>query len=123
MEPLAFDILERVGVPILTLLGGWFGHMIRTKQKKEADILENVMQILKMQKEYITDQDEENRKTREYNRHLEHKLDDKRASISRANKCKYTNEDEGCPVLIHEEQLDEKCKHCEFKDRDDNSQT
>ena len=35
--PLVITILERVGIPILTLLGGWFGHLWRTKQKKEAE--------------------------------------------------------------------------------------
>lgn len=122
METVAFDIIEKILLPILTLVGGWFAHVIRTKQKKEKDILENVMQILDMQKQYIADQDEENRKTREYNRHLEHKLDDKRASISKANKCKYTNEDEGCPVLAHEEVLDKRCENCEIKKNHDNSQ-
>lgn len=122
MEPLVLDIMERVGLPVLTLLGGWFGHKFRTKQKKEADILENVMQILNMQKQYISDQDEENRKAREYYRHLERKLDSKRESIRQANKCKFTSEGNGCPVLAHEDMLDEKCKNCELRHEDDNHQ-
>ena len=106
------EILRDVGIPILTLIGGWFAHLFRTKQKKEQDILANVQQILQMQKEYIADQDAENKKTRDMNARLEKKLDDKRESIRKANKCKYTNEGEGCPVLIHEDYLDEKCKEC-----------
>jgi len=110
------EILRDVGIPILTLIGGWFAHLFRTKQKKENDILANVQQILQMQKEYIADQDAENKKTRDMNARLEKKLDDKRESIRKANKCKYTNEGEGCPVLIHEDYLDEKCQECYLKE-------
>ena len=118
-SPIVLDLLRDVALPAVTAVMGWFASIWRTKQKKEKDVLENVSQILEIQKQYIADQDEENRKTREYNRHLERKLDDKRASISKANKCKYTNEDEGCPVLAHEEQLDEKCRNCEIKKQHD----
>lgn len=110
------EILRDVGIPILTLIGGWFAHLFRTKQKKEQDILANVQQILQMQKEYIADQDAENKKTRDMNARLEKKLDDKRESIRKANKCKFTAEGDGCPVLIHEDYLDEKCKECYLKD-------
>ena len=109
------EILKDVGIPMLTLLGGWFGHMFRTKQKKEGDILDNMKQILTMQREYIASQDAENKKTRDMNARLERKLDDKRESIRQANKCKYTATDEGCPVLSHEDFLDEKCKECYLK--------
>jgi len=109
------ELLSTVGVPIVTAVGGWFASVWRTKQKKEKDVLENVTQILEMQKAYIADQDAENRKTREYNRHLEEKLDNKRESIRKANQCKYTNEGEGCPVLRHEDAMDEKCRNCELK--------
>lgn len=116
MDGIVVDILERVGVPLITLAGGWFGHVIRTKQKKEQDILANVQQILQLQKDYIAEQDEENKKTRNMNARLEKKLDDKRESIRKANKCKYTNEGDGCPVLRHEDELDEKCKDCYLKE-------
>lgn len=109
------EILTGVGVPILTAIGGWFASVWRTKQKKEADVLDNVKQILEMQKQYIADQDEENRKTRDYNKHLEEKLDDKRRSIRQANWCKFTNEGEGCPVLNHEQKIDnDKCETCKY---------
>jgi hypothetical protein len=116
MGATAIEILERVGIPILTLLGGWFGHMFRTKQKKEGDILLNVQQILEMQKNYIAEQDEENRKTRDMNKRLEEKLDGKNRSIRKANRCKYTNEGDGCPVLVNEEQNDagDKCATCKY---------
>lgn len=113
--PLFLLILEKVVIPIITLLVGWFGGVFRTKQKKEADILENMKQILEMQKQYIADQDVENRKTRDINKQLEEKLDDKRRSIRQANWCKYTNEGEGCPVLNHEQKIDnDKCETCKY---------
>lgn len=115
MDPVIVDMAERVLLPVLTLIGGWFAHLFRSKQKKEADILQNVMQILDLQKKYIADQDVENKKTRDMNARLEKKLDDKRESIRKANKCKYTAEGEGCPVLKHEDLLDEKCKNCNLK--------
>lgn len=109
-------LLEKVGIPVLTLVGGWFVGLYRSKQKKEADILDNMKQILQMQKAYIADQDAENKKTRDMNARLEKKLDGKNASIRQANKCKYTNEGDGCPVLVHEDAIDEKCKNCTLRD-------
>lgn len=111
---LVVTILEKIGIPILTLIGGWFAHLFRSKQKKEADILENMKQILSLQREYIASQDTENKKTRDMNARLEKKLDDKRESIRQANKCKHTIEGDGCPVLNHEDLLDEKCKNCNY---------
>lgn len=120
VEPnILLEILRDVGIPALTLIGGWFAHMFRTKQKKEADVLDNVQQILKLQKDYIAEQDAENKKTRDMNARLERKLDEKRESIRKANKCKYTSEGDGCPVLIHEDYLDEKCKNCDLKNHAD----
>ena len=107
-------LLEKVGIPVLTLVGGWFVGLYRSKQKKEADILDNMKQILTLQREYIASQDAENKKTRDMNARLEKKLDDKRESIRQANKCKYTAEGDGCPVLIHEDVLDAKCLNCNY---------
>ena len=58
METAIIEIIERVGLPILTAVGGWFASVWRNKQKKEGDILTNVQQILEMQKQYIAEQDE-----------------------------------------------------------------
>lgn len=116
---IVIEVLQNVGIPILTLIGGWFAHMFRTKQKKEADILENVQQILNLQKQYIAEQDTENKKTRDMNARLERKLDEKRESIRQANKCKHTSDGDGCPVLVHEDYLDEKCKNCNLRDNAD----
>lgn len=115
MESTVLEILERAVLPILTLVGGWFAHLIRSKQKKEHDILDNVMQILNMQKEYIAEQDSQNKETRDINKRLEAKLDKKNKSIRKANWCKYTNEGDGCPVLVNEEKYEEdKCENCKY---------
>jgi hypothetical protein len=116
MDGVVIEVLERFGIPALTAIGGWFASVWRNKQKKENDILQNVTQILQFQKDYIAEQDKENRKTRDMNARLEKKLDDKRESIRKANKCQYTNEGDGCPVLRHEDELDDKCKECYLKE-------
>lgn len=114
-SPFILDLLRDVALPAVTAILGWFASVWRSKQKKEKDVLENVSQILMIQKKYIADQDIENRKTREYNKHLERKLDDKRRSIRQANWCRFTNEGEGCPVLNHEEKVDgDKCATCRY---------
>lgn len=121
MDGTAVDLIKDVGIPILTLIGGWFAHLFRSKQKKEADILDNMKQILSLQREYIASQDAENKKTRDMNARLEKKLDDKRQSIRKANNCKFTNEGDGCPVLANEDALDEKCKSCAFNNYDNST--
>ena len=119
MDGAVLDVLERVGLPALGIVGGWFAHLIRSKQKREHDILDNVMQILDAQKQYIADQDAENKKTRDINRRLEAKLDGKNKSIRKANWCQYTNEGDGCPVLINEEKNEpDKCETCKYRGND-----
>lgn len=115
MDSIVVEILRDVALPAVTAVAGWFASVWRTRQKKDADMLENVTQMLKMQKDYIADQDAENKKTRDMNRRLEKKLDDKRESIRKANRCQYKNEGDGCPVLAHEDLLDEQCQNCDLK--------
>lgn len=116
MDTVVLEIIERGVLPILGVVGGWFAHLIRSKQKKESDILDNVRQILEMQKEYISEQDAENKQTRDINKRLEAKLDGKNRSIRKANWCKFTNEGAGCPVLNEEEKNDQdsKCETCKY---------
>lgn len=99
-------------LPIATLFVGWLGSAYRTRQKKEKDTLDNIQQILDIQKAYIADQQTELRGMRSHNRKLSEKLEHKDKSIRQANKCKYTNEGEGCPVLRAEEIHDEHCATC-----------
>lgn len=108
------DILQNIGLPLVTAIMGWFGNVWRNRQKKDKDILDNVTQILDIQKKYIEEQQGTIEETRTMNKRLEAKLDKKSKCIRRANKCKYTNMDDGCPVLLLEEKYDEtpECDTC-----------
>lgn len=115
---LFYDIANTIILPSLTAVGGWFASVWRSKQKKEADVLDNVKQILELQKEYITEQQEVIAENKNMIKRLEAKLDRKSKSIRQANRCKYTNEDDGCPVLVCEEKFDEsapECSTCKYK--------
>lgn len=116
------DIFVRIVIPILTLVGGWFFGVFRTKQKKQKDILDNVTQILDMQKNYIADQDEERKKDREDRKRLEALLDAKNKSIRAANWCEHTNKGGGCPVLVEENKADiDRCSTCKLHNPEDNA--
>ena len=118
MDTLQF--LEKFVLPVITLVVGWLAKGWRTRQKKEQDILSNVQQILSSQKDYIADQDERNTKSNNMIARLEKKLDDKNRSIRRANGCKYTNMDGGCPVLNSEEDNDKSpCDNCTYKKQEE----
>lgn len=123
--PLLYHIALNIGLPVATLFAGWFGQAWRSKQKKDADQLENTQQILNIQKDYIADQQEVLIETRANNRRLEKKLDRKNRSISKANKCRYTSEGDGCPVLNNEdlesdrEHEQDDCDNCKLKQTHD----
>lgn len=122
MDTIYIDAFERIALPIITLWGGSFWQKWRNKQKKEADILDNVKQILEMQSKYIADQEEDRKKNRDMIARLEAKLDKKNKSIRKANWCKYTNEGDGCPVLNEEERLEPSepaCDTCKLKPQND----
>lgn len=123
MDSSVVEVLKDIILPAFTAVVGWFASVWRSRQKKEADVLTNVQQILGLQKEYIASQDAENKKTRDMNARLEKKLDDKRRSIRQANWCKFTNEGDGCPVLNHEQKIDgDRCETCQYnKEEGDNS--
>lgn len=119
MDTALIDGFERVLLPIITLLGGWFGHLFRSKQKKESDILDNVKQILILQKSYIEEQAGMLKETKDMNRRLERKLDKKDRSIRRANICKFTSEGDGCPVLDSEEKYEtDYCADCAYNKKE-----
>lgn len=117
--PVYITLLQTVVLPIITAVLGWFGNVFRTRQKKEKDILENVQQILHIQKSYIEEQQSTIVECNNVNKRLEAKLDKKNKSIRRANWCKFTNEGEGCPVLNEEEKqepAEQACDACKFNE-------
>ena len=113
--PLLYHIALNIGLPIVTLFAGWFGQAWKSKAQKKADELDNTQQIIQMQRDYIAAQQAQLTKYNATNQRLEAKLDRKNKSIRQANKCKYTNENGGCPVLVHEEKNEQdKCETCKF---------
>lgn len=103
-------------LPVIMAVGGWFFGVFRTRQKKEKDVLDNVQQILDIQRSYIDEQKEELMKYRAEDQRKERIIKEKNRSIRKANGCKYTAQDGGCPVLHSEEEFDLKdnpeCENC-----------
>ena len=113
--PLLYHVALNIGLPIVTLFAGWFGQAWKSKAQKKADELDNTQQIITLQRDYIAEQQTQLAKYNAANQRLEAKLDKKNKSIRQANKCKYTAEGDGCPVLLHEEKTeDDKCETCKF---------
>ena len=102
------DIVKTFALPIITGFLGWIYSKYRNKQEREKDILDNVQRIVDMQDAQIKKQEQTQKKSDNLNQRLEAKLDRKNKSIRQANKCPYTMEGDGCPVLSQEE----KNEHC-----------
>ena len=104
-------------LPIVMGVVGWLGSAYRSKQKKEGDILDNVQRIIDIQDAHIKKSEEALAKSENLTKRLEAKLDRKSKSVRAANRCKFTNEGNGCPVLEQEEKneyiYDVDCNKCE----------
>jgi hypothetical protein len=104
-------------LPIVMGVVGWLGSAYRSKQKKEGDILDNVQRIIDIQDAHIKKSEEALAKSENLTKRLEAKLDRKSKSVRAANKCKFTSEGDGCPVLNQEERneycYDIECAECE----------
>ena len=111
------ELWMQIALPVVTGLVGWFTNAYRSKQKKEGDILDNVQRIIDIQDAHIKKSEEALAKSESLNKRLEAKLDRKRKSVRAANRCKFTSEGEGCPVLVQEEKnehcYDVDCSSCE----------
>lgn len=111
------DIVKTIALPIVTAFLGWIYSKYRNKQEREKDILDNVQTIIDMQNAQIVKQEETLKKSDNINQRLEAKLDRKSKSIRQANKCPYTMQGDGCPVLAQEEKnehcYDIDCARCE----------
>lgn len=98
-------------LPVLTALIAWLGNAYRNKQKKEKDIIDNVQQILDIQKAFIGKQEETINKTNETLDAVNRKLSHKTAAIKRAYNCPTPSEE--CPVLQFDLTWDDdKCFNC-----------
>lgn len=111
------EIIEKIVYPILAGFLGWIYSKYRNKQQREKDILDNVQRIVDMQDAQIKKQEESQKKSDNLNQRLEAKLDRKNKSIRQANRCPYTTQGDGCPVLAQEEKnehcYDIECARCE----------
>ena len=133
MEVQILDVLSTVVVPIATAALGWLGSAYRNKQKKEGDIMANFKQMMSIQNDFssglkanIDERDAALLESKHVNQRLEAKLDRKDKSIRKANFCKFSNEGNGCPVLLQEEKNcgehhENLCDNCEHRnDTDEN---
>lgn len=108
MEFDIMELLKSVALPVVTGFLGWVYSKYRNKQEREKDILDNVQRIIDLQDAQIKKQEVALNKANNVNQRLEAKLDRKNKSVRQANKCPFTTEGDGCPVLAQEE----KNEHC-----------
>lgn len=104
------EILQNIGLPLVTGIMGWFGNMWRSRQRKDKDMLD-------IQKKFIEEQQGTIEETKKMNKRLEGKLDKEYKCVLQAFKCKYSNVGDGCPVLLLEERYDNDtvCEDCKLK--------
>ena len=108
MEFDIMELLKSVALPVVTGFLGWVYSKYRNKQEREKDILDNVQRIIDLQDAQIKKQEDALNKANNVNQRLEAILDRKNKSVRQANKCPFTTEGDGCPVLAQEE----KNEHC-----------
>lgn len=113
------DLWVQIILPIATAVVGWLTNAYRNKQKKESDIISNFQAMRDADREFILECRADLKESRDMNKRLEAKYNRKCKSVRAANKCKYTIEGEGCPVLIQEEKnetiYDADCHKCEHQ--------
>ena len=104
------EILQNIGLPLITGIMGWYGSMWRSLQRKDKDILD-------IQKKFIEEQQGTIEETKKMNKRLEGKLNKEYKCVRQAFKCKYSNVGDGCPVLLLEERYDNDtvCEDCKLK--------
>ena len=117
------DWWVQIILPIATAIVGWLTNAYRNKQKKESDIISNFQAMRDADREFILECRADLKESRDMNKLLEAKYNSKCKSVGAANKCKYTIEGEGCPVLIQEEKneyiYDTYCNKCDHQKHED----
>lgn len=111
------DVLIDFALPLLTACLAWLGSAYRNKQKKGADILDNVQRILDIQDKQIAKQSKFIQGYEKKMSALERKYAHSRSSVRKAYKCPHPNAD--CPVLRHDATWDDNlcnydCAQCEY---------
>lgn len=104
-------------LPIIMGIAGWLGNGYRNKQKKESDIITNFKAMRDADREFIEECRKDLKESRDMNKRMEAKYNRKCKSVRAANKCKFTNEGDGCPVLEQEDKneriYDIECANCQ----------
>ena len=117
------DWWVQIFLPIATAIVGWLTSAYRNKQKKESDIISNFQAMRDADREFILECRADLKESRDMNKRLEAKYNRKCKSVRAANKCKFTSEGEGCPVLIQEEKneyiYDTDCNKCDHQKHED----
>lgn len=118
------DLWLQIALPVVTGVVGWATNAYRNAQKKESDIITNFQAMRDADREFIEECRADLKEARDMNKRLEAKYGRKCKSVRAANRCKYTNEGDGCPVLAQEEKneriYDADCKDCEHLNHDSN---
>ena len=104
-------------LPVITAVLGWLGSAYRSKQKKESDTIANFQAMRDADRAFILECRADLKESRDMNKRLEAKYNRKCKSVRAANKCKFTNEGDGCPVLEQEDKneriYDIECANCQ----------
>lgn len=116
------DVLIDFALPLLTALVAWLGTAYRNKQKKSADILDNVQRILDIQDNQIAKQSKFIQGYEKKMAALEKKYAHKQSAVRKAYKCPHPNAD--CPVLKQDAKWDDDlcnndCANCEYNKNTD----
>lgn len=111
------DVLVDFALPLLTAGIAWLTAAYRNKQKKGADILDNVQRILDIQDKQIEKQSNFIQGYEKKMAALEKKYAHKTSAVRKAYKCPHPNAD--CPVLKQDAKWDDNlcnydCAQCEF---------
>ena len=111
------DLWLQIALPVVTGVVGWATNAWRNAQKKESDIISNFKEMRDADRQFIEECRADLQESRNMNKRLEAKYNRKCKSVRAANKCRYTGEGDGCPVLAQEEKnehiYDAQCENCE----------
>lgn len=118
------ELWLQIALPIVTGVVGWATNAYRNAQKKESDIITNFQAMRDADREFIEECRADLKESRDMNKRLEAKYNRKCKSVRAANKCKFTSEGDGCPVLRQEESnehiYDVDCAGCEHLSHEKN---
>lgn len=93
------QVMTDIVVPAVTAAMGWAASSWRNRQRKEADVLSNVRQIIELQRGCINEQTETLSRFRATVERLERRLESRDRSIMKGRICAHVRIDDDCPVL------------------------